>query len=174
MRETALLIEVPEAEPLVGPWRERYDPVTVRGIPAHITVLWPFVPPAELDAAVIERLGMVLAHVKPFAFLLADIDEFSGVLWLRPEPDDPFKALTRALWRAFPDFPPCGGAFPDPQPHLTVGLVDSPLAQAAVHRELSNAFTGGLPVSCTTSSLTVFTSEDTGLWSRAHVLELGH
>jgi hypothetical protein len=55
-----------------------------------------------------------------------------------------------------------------------VGLADSPLTQATLHRELSNAFTGGLPVSCTMSSLTVFTSDDTGLWSRAHVLELGH
>lgn len=106
VRETALLIEVPEAEPLVGPWRERYDPVTARGIPAHITALWPFVPPPDLDAAVIERLRMVLAHVKPFAFRLADIDESPGVLWLRPEPDDPNKAPTRALWRAFPAFPP--------------------------------------------------------------------
>ncbi|MDP1876300.1 MAG: 2'-5' RNA ligase family protein [Actinomycetota bacterium] len=173
MRETALLIEVPEAEPLVGPWRERYDPVTARGIPAHITALWPFVPPPDLDAAVIERLRMVLADVKPFACLLAGVDEFPGVLWLRPEPDNPFRALTRALWTAFPEFPPYGGAFPDPQPHLTVGLANSPPAQAALHRELSDAFTGGLPVHCTMSSLTVFTSDDTGLWSRAHVLELG-
>ena len=39
---TALVIAVPEAEPLVGPARSRYDLADKTGIPAHITILFPF------------------------------------------------------------------------------------------------------------------------------------
>lgn len=172
MRETGLLVEVPEAEPLVASWRARYDPVATRGIPAHITALYPFVPPSDLDAGVVDRLRVVLTDVKPFSFHLVRLDEFPGVVWLRPEPDDPFKALTTALWKAFPEFPPYRGAYPDSQPHLTVGLADTPAAQGALRRQLADDFTDRLPVSCDASTLTVFTSDDSGQWSRAHVLRL--
>ena len=43
MPETGLLVEVPAAEPPVASWRGCYDPVTTRGIPAHVTALWPFI-----------------------------------------------------------------------------------------------------------------------------------
>ena len=43
------------------------------------------------------------------------------VLWLAPEPDQPFRALTTALHAAFPQHPPFGGSYPDVVPHLTIG-----------------------------------------------------
>jgi len=59
--------------------------------------------------------------------------EFAGtkwfgqdVLWLAPEPDEPFRALTRAVRAAFPHYRPYGGAHEDSVPHLTVG--HAPLA----------------------------------------------
>ncbi len=36
------------------------------------------------------------------------------VPWLAPEPDEPFRDLTAAVWRAFPEQPPYGGAFDGP------------------------------------------------------------
>jgi hypothetical protein len=36
-------------------------------------------------------------------------------------PDEGFRALTRAVWSAFPDFPPYGGAFTEIVQHLTIG-----------------------------------------------------
>jgi len=33
---TALIVAVPEAEPVVGEWRERYDSARL-GIPAHVS-----------------------------------------------------------------------------------------------------------------------------------------
>ncbi len=41
----AVLVTVPEAESLVAPLRERFDASTALGVPAHITVLFPFMPP---------------------------------------------------------------------------------------------------------------------------------
>jgi len=40
--ESSLMIVVPEAERLVKPFREKYDPSAAVGVPAHITLLYPF------------------------------------------------------------------------------------------------------------------------------------
>ncbi len=173
MSETGLLVEVPEAQPLVATWRERHDPVTARGIPAHITALWPFVPPGDLDSAVVARLRTVLRDVEPFDFRLDRVAEFPGAVWLNPEPDGPFRALTRALWTAFRDFRPYAGAFPESQPHLTVFVTDSAAAPAALRRQLDDDFAERLPVACRVTSLTVFASDEDGMWTRALVLEVG-
>ena len=46
MSETALIVEVSEAEEAVHEWRARHDSVAARGVPAHVTVLFPFVAPS--------------------------------------------------------------------------------------------------------------------------------
>ena len=42
--DSALLVDVAEAEPVVGHLRLVHDAVAAHGIPAHVTVLYPFVP----------------------------------------------------------------------------------------------------------------------------------
>ena len=54
--ESALVVLVPEAEALVKPFRDRYDPSAAVGVPAHITLLYPFKPPDEVDGAVLDKL----------------------------------------------------------------------------------------------------------------------
>ena len=63
MDVTALIIEVPEAEPLVGEVRHQFDPVSNSGIPAHITLLYPFVPVELFDSAIEATLLAVLAAI---------------------------------------------------------------------------------------------------------------
>ena len=48
MSESALVVLVPAAEPCVGALRLRYDPVARLGMPAHVTLLHPFVDPREM------------------------------------------------------------------------------------------------------------------------------
>jgi hypothetical protein len=48
---SGLIVEVPEAEPDVARLRERLDASAPLGIPAHITVLFPFMPPRTIDPA---------------------------------------------------------------------------------------------------------------------------
>jgi len=54
--ETVLIVKVPEAEPAVGEWRTQFDPVAAAGIPAHITVLAPFLDRRLVDASVLGEL----------------------------------------------------------------------------------------------------------------------
>ena len=58
---SGLIIEVPEAEPAVRWHRERLDANAPLGIPAHITVLFPFMPPEMIDAAARTRLEGLFA-----------------------------------------------------------------------------------------------------------------
>jgi hypothetical protein len=119
--ESALIVAVPEAEPAVGALRAAYDPAASWGVPAHVTVLYPFLPPDRLDPGVLAAVGATVAAVPAFDLVLARTRRFGDqVLWLAPEPDAPLRALTAAVWARFPQTPPYGGEFDDVIPHLTV------------------------------------------------------
>jgi len=119
---SGLIIEVPEAEPAVRDHRERLDASAALGVPAHITVLFPFMPPETTDAGTLAGLGRLFAEVGRFRFLLDRTDWFGDeVLWLAPRDPGPFRTLTERVFRAYPAFPPFAGQFDDVIPHLTIG-----------------------------------------------------
>ena len=127
--QTALVVAVPEAEPVVGDLRLRLDPVAALGVPAHVTVLFPFVPAPELDDHVLRRVAAVVVDLAPFGYRFSRTAWFDDrVLWLAPDDDRPFRELTGRIHAQFPAFPPFEGMFDDVVPHLTVG-VDRPVGE---------------------------------------------
>jgi 2'-5' RNA ligase len=122
--ESALVCLVPEAEALVGPWRDRHDPSAATGMPAHVTLLYPFKPPGTIDGAVLAGLRACFAGFASFRFTLAAIRRLESVLYLEPEPASPFRELTQAIWQRYPETPPYGGRHREIIPHLTVAEVD--------------------------------------------------
>jgi 2'-5' RNA ligase len=146
--QTALVVEVPAADPAVAPWRRRYDRAARAGVPAHVTVCFPFLPPHELDDHErdgherdddVEEALAVLAGATPgFAATFTRVDSFGeAVLWLAPEPDEPLRALTRAVCTTFGLLPYGGahGGVDDAVPHLTVA--EDPPDPAAVRADLA-------------------------------------
>jgi hypothetical protein len=120
--QTGLIVPVPDAEPVVGRHRAALDPSAAWGIPAHVTVLYPFLPPGQVDDEVLAALRSLFAALPRFETALSRVDWFgSEVLWLVPEPEAPFRRLTQAVFDRFPSAPPYAGAFDDVVPHLTVG-----------------------------------------------------
>lgn len=117
---SALVVPVPSAEPTVRALRERYDPTAAAGMPAHVTLLTPFLPPDALDDAVRGELREFFAGCAPFAFALRKTGRFPDTLYLAPEPAEHFRRLTEALVDCWPGCPPYGGAFDEIVPHLTV------------------------------------------------------
>jgi 2'-5' RNA ligase len=105
--------------------RERMDPSAADGVPAHITLIYPFMPPSELKDDVRRRVEAIVAAESGFAFVLANVGRWPNVVYLEPEPDEPFRRLTNALAQAFPDYPPYEGVYEDVIPHLTVAA-DAP------------------------------------------------
>lgn len=122
LTESAVLVLVPEAENIVASHRVGLDAAAALGVPAHVTVLYPFVPPERTDGAVISSLAAAVRSVTAFDVAFRRLAWFDrSVLWLEPAPAEPFLALTASVQRAFPDCLPYGGAHPDLVPHLTVG-----------------------------------------------------
>ncbi len=135
--QTAVIAPVPEADPVVGEHRQHLDVAAAWGVPAHVTVLYPFVAPMAVDEAVVGALTAAVASVSAFDCSFRRTRWFEDdVLWLDPEPDEPFRRLTGAVWGAFPQHPPYGGAHDDVIAHLTVAQrrpADLPALRAAEH-----------------------------------------
>jgi 2'-5' RNA ligase len=125
--ETALICRVPEAEPFIARYRQRFDPSARRNVPAHVTILYPFLAPADVDDDVRECLRGITAAVPPFDYRLRETRRFPVSLYLAPDPDASFAALTEAVYRAFPDHPPFAGKFDVVVPHVTVAHGDDAL-----------------------------------------------
>src|SRR3954471_5576538 len=104
MPRTALIIVIPEAEPAVAALRREHDWSAPLGVPAHVTILFPFADGADVDE---QAIAEVAASFPAFAFVLDRIGRFEGgPVWLHPEPPEPFVALTEAVRRRFPAYPP--------------------------------------------------------------------
>ncbi len=171
--ESGLLIEVEPAEAAVSAWRMKYDADASDGIPAHITVLYPFVQPALIDDGVLARAAEIAAGFASFDFELTSIEQFPGVVWLRPDPEGAFRAMTKAFWDVFPQCPPYDNRYPDPQPHLTVGQIDDPVEQALMHTAIEAEIGSQLPIACRATAITLFVTNEPNTWTRPRRFELG-
>jgi hypothetical protein len=117
-RRTALIVPVPEAEAAVGAIRLAHDGSAALGVPAHVTILFPFAPPDEVDE---EALDALFKRFRAFDFVLDRVERFEeGPMWLAPRPSLPFADLTAAAWQRWPDHPPYEGAHGEVIPHLTL------------------------------------------------------
>ena len=159
-----LLVQVPEAEPVVRSHRLRLDPVTGKGVPAHVTALFPFVAADELDDGVLDLVASVAARHAAFPYEFRTTGWFKdAALWLAPHDPQPFVRLTEALADAFPDHPAYGGEFDGIAPHLTVARWTTRHELEEVERDLL----AGLPIAGTASHLTLMTEGGDGSWSVA-------
>jgi 2'-5' RNA ligase len=169
--EAALTILVPEAEALVGSYREKYDPSAGKGMPAHITINYPFnaFDPNKLD--IMDELNHLLSNYPAFDFFLTKVGHFPGTLYLDPEPAKPFGQLIQAVAESFPDSPPYGGVFTEIVPHLTVAQEEDEDHFKQIHEDFSISSKGHLPIkACASQVWLVETQEDR--WVKRSSFEL--
>ena len=170
MPETALITRVPEAERYIARYRDRYDPSARRNVPAHVTILYPFMAPDSVDADVLERLRRLAGAVPCFSYRMARTERFPVALYLAPDPEAPFSALISGVFREFPDYPPFEGKFDSVVPHITVAHGDEPLL-CEIEVELRIALPdAGVPARC---SELVLIDNSTGRWEQMDVFPLG-
>jgi hypothetical protein len=171
--ESALVIPVPEAETLVEPFRTRFDPSAALGVPAHITLLYPFVEPRQIDH---HTLGVIAACFEKFApidFTLGAIRRFPAeTVYLEPNPGEPFRALTQAIWKQFPDRPPYGGIWADIVPHLSLGRFEDEAKLNEAMHDLTLAWSAALPIRARATEAVLIENE-VGRWNARHTFKLG-
>lgn len=166
--QTGLVVPVPAADALVGPWRDELDPAAAYGVGPHITVLYPFLTTTDIGAPELAALTTLAAGHPAFDLEFQGCGRFPGVLYLAPEPEAPLRALTAAVWARWPQTPPYGGQFGDPIPHLTVadGATDPD------SRRAESDLTAGLPLRCRVDRLDLV-AFDGRRWAPAASFPLG-
>jgi 2'-5' RNA ligase len=143
---------------LAVPFEELVETVGLpHDLPPHVTILFPG--PADVPALV-----EALEPFEAFDVVFARLDRFPGILWLAPEPAEPFVALTEAVVRRFPDRKPYGGRYSSIVPHLTV-------AQAALD-ETEELIQPLLPLHSRAESVVLYQSADGSHWHEAATFDL--
>lgn len=166
--QSAVLIPVADAEAVVGPWRREHDPVALAGVPAHITLVVPWLPPAEIDDEELDRLAALVDATPAFAFCLRRTGWFGRrVLWLEPDPAEPFAALTATIADEF-NTPPWEDEFDEVVPHLTVAHASDGVELSVVAKALELE----LPLPCRATEVMVMVGDGAG-WSGRARLPLG-
>jgi hypothetical protein len=105
----------------------------------------------------------LFASFAPFSFRLRGPRRFPGVLYLAPEPPDPFIRLTRLVHELWPAHPPYGGAFEGVIPHLTVADCEVPGAcedPDAVMDEVERAIVEAVPIEARAAEVWLMTGDD--------------
>jgi 2'-5' RNA ligase superfamily len=140
--ETAIVVVVPEAEKVVGEWRRRHTSDGADGMPAHLTLLYPFADTSQYLAGTDDLAESACEGVGPIRFSLSSTEYFYGstnTLYLTPDPSAPFASVTEALMAAFPEYPPYGGAFSTVVPHLSVAQHESLSTLVEIEEQLKPA-----------------------------------
>jgi hypothetical protein len=166
---TAVLIALPSLDQYTRPWRSHsispeYPglPLSER-VPPHITLLVPWVPaPSQRD---LDRLSDTIRDFGPLDLTFPQVERFpKGVIYLRPEPFEELQQLMMAVTGAFPDYPPYGGEYPEPYPHVT--LVAE--GDEALLAEIRAAVADSPPPEVHIDAVTTWASPDYGLWHQTH------
>ncbi len=151
---TALVVPVPAAQVVVS----ACGGVGPGDLPAHVTVLFPFVPVGRVDRHLEGSLATLFASTPAFSFRLARISSFPGTVYLEPEPAHDFVGLTQAVTRRWPSFPPYEGAFDAVIPHVTLGHGVGPA-------DLEPTVAPHLPIDATATEVVLMARDRLGSWA---------
>lgn len=128
-------------------------------MPAHVTLLYPFVPTERVDDALLRDLRELFASQPAFSFRLTRVARFPDVAWLAPEPSERFTALTEVIVARYPEYPPYEGIHDEVIPHLTVAEGDVELQD-----EVEAALTPHLPIEAEAREVTLLVEDEAERW----------
>lgn len=137
--------------------RRRAVPDAGLGLPAHVTLLYPFARPDALDGRLRASIAEIVAAHARFSYRLAGRASWPQVLYASIAPDGPLRRLQADLAAAFPEFPIYGGEF-EFMPHVTVA--EGPAAD--LPEFVDNPAWDALPATCAASSVELIVRAETG------------
>ncbi|WAL67348.1 2'-5' RNA ligase family protein [Amycolatopsis cynarae] len=170
---SAIIVPVPETEPLVTTHQRALNRTGPSLVPAHVTVLYPFVHPSRITAAVVAEVAEAVAGISAFECAFARVRWFGDeVMWLEPDPDEHFRTLTKAVCERFPGHLPYAGEHPDTVPHLTVA--DRRTGDLVGKRRAAAGIAGALPIRARIDRIRLVAGADEhGPWRTITEIPLG-
>jgi 2'-5' RNA ligase len=145
--ETAVVVTIGPAEAAVAAYRRQHTPSGARGMPAHVTLMFPFTDGELLDVSTLRELRDELSRFPAFDVTLRRFGRWPGpaarpsehVLYAMPEPADPFVEMTASIAVRFGVLP-YGGAHIDIVPHVTIASCADESLLDRIEAELEPAF----------------------------------
>jgi len=164
--DSAVVAPVPELDSVVGRWRARFDRSAEQGMPAHLSVLVPWIADADINDQALTQLADAVGRT-PMEVTFREFGELPGLLYLRPEPAAALVEMTRRIESAWPSHLHHRGAFDDVLPHLTVAVG----ASAAEREEITADVRPLLPLTAKLTAIWIVVF-DGARWERRATLPL--
>ena len=143
--------------------------MAARGVPPHVTVLFPFLPAGALTPDVHEALAELVARHQPFVTRFEEIERRGHLVWLLPADQQPFLRLTAEVVALWPDYPPYQGVHDELVAHLT--LVESSDVEALDAGEAAAKRSG--PFDAAATELMVIAEDRRGRWRTRWLIPFG-
>ncbi|OGO55884.1 MAG: hypothetical protein A2V85_11930 [Chloroflexi bacterium RBG_16_72_14] len=126
--------------------RRRHVTDAEDGMPAHVTLLYPFAQPDAIEVGVRESLALIAARHPAWRMRLVAQARWPDTRYATVEPDVPVRALQADLAAAFPSLPLYGRPAPfEFVPHVTIaegpGVDDPAVGRDPAWHELPVSFT---------------------------------
>jgi 2'-5' RNA ligase len=170
VRESAIYLQFPGLIGLLSPWREA---MAAKGIPPHVTLLYPWRTP-PLDDGDIGAVRAAISNCAGFPITFPAIGRFptDRTLYLKIQNNVPLRTLMQNIHSAFPETPPYRGEFREVIPHLTITTADSDLELDQIEKEAGARLEGHLPLSVEAQQVIVAQENLNGIWSNVAELRL--
>ncbi|TMH58593.1 MAG: 2'-5' RNA ligase family protein [Betaproteobacteria bacterium] len=164
--QTVLLVPAFRLTAAIEQHRRRFDPTAVLGMPAHVTIMFPFLPDRS---PTLEALLDLLASVDSFEYSLTEVRQFEdGTVYLAPQPSSRFVQLTDLVSEQC-GLLPYRGAYSAVVPHLTVATT----APGEDRTWLISTLQRELPLSGWATQAWVMVRDDRGIWKRSLSVAFG-
>ena len=149
--------------------RDAGDRMAAHGVPAHVTVLFPFLAVDALTPMARSTIARLAAKSPPFVARFSRVERRQEMVWLVPASQRPFLDLTDAVAALWPDYPPYEGVHERLIAHLTlVETTDRQTRDAA----WAEAVEVG-PFDVAVHEHTVITETESGNWRTRWRLPMG-
>ncbi len=165
-----VLVPTLDVGQLLHELRAQYDPSARAGVPPHVTLMFPFILPSELTETKIAALEGLVGEEPRFEFSLVRVCEFErGVVYLDPEPTEPFARLTKKIRDVF-GVVPFGGEFGDrPVIHLTVAMPQP----RATRKEIAAKLRPMLPIRTVADQAWLMVGNNSSTWNTVRQMPFG-
>ncbi len=164
---TALILRV-ALPPRLEALRMRSVPDAADGLPAHLTVAYPFAEAGSIDDGVVALVRDVVARHAPWTMRLVERRRWPDTVYASIDPDGPAIALQADLATAFPSLPIYGGTIDVFVPHVTVAegeAADDPDIDA-------DPAWNDLPISIAVSEVELIVRGEDGGWASTRTFPL--
>jgi len=168
--ETAVAIVLDDARPQLEPVRAQFHAGSVAlGIPLHVTLLYPFAPPDQVDE---EALEDFFAQFDAFTLTLTGLASWPLVVYAVPEPRNQLLAMMHALFEKYPEYPPYEGEIAEPEPHATLTELEQSDSLTDVLAEIQERTGSLFPLTCEVRDVALLEEYEPERWRERRRFQL--